>query len=232
LRIKEVPGMRQFTKTIHVLAVGLWFGASVFFSFPVALSLIQTFETEGKKPGSDRPPWFPLPARYNQDPATWNVPDSEPPLFQSAEDVRKEQGVRAFGVAVGPVFGWYFLLQGICGFLALGTALPWSRAEPGVKAHRLRVLVLLLALVTVLAGWPLEKFVSGLRGPRNEATDALLKAAPDVPKSVYDEAVASRRAFGTWHAVGLFLNFGTIALVTVGMALTARLPNRPAKPCG
>jgi hypothetical protein len=122
------------------------------------------------------------------------------------------------------MFDLYFLLQGVCAVIALATALPWSRAEPGVRAHRLRVGVLILALATVLVGWPLERKVSELRGPRNAATDALLQAAPDISESLYREAVEARKRFGAWHGVSTTLNLGTIALVTIAMAQVARLP--------
>jgi hypothetical protein len=222
--------MRPFTKTIHVFAVGLWFGMSIFFTFPVALSLIHAFEAEAAKSDKDRPAWLPLPAQFDKDPEKWIVPDSEKPLFKNAEEVRKEQGVRAFGAAVGPLFDWYFLLQGVCGLVALAAALYWSRAEPTVKAHRLRVLVLLLALITVVAGWPLERYVSVLRVARSQNTDEVLKRAPDIPESVYHDAVAARQTFAAWHTVSLLLNFSTIALVTVAMALAARLPSTHQAP--
>jgi hypothetical protein len=221
----EQAAMFQLAKTLHVLAVGLWFGMAVIFSLPVALSLFATFErlTEDEQ----RPAWLPLPDLYDKDPRAWSSPPSgiAKPPFETVSDVRKEQGSRAAGAAVGPMFDWYFLLQGACAVVALATALPWSRAEPGVRAHRLRVIVLMLAFLTVLVGWPLERKVSELRGPRNEATDALLQAAPDIPESVYREAVEARQAFGMWHGFSTTLNLGTIALVTVAMALAARLPN-------
>jgi hypothetical protein len=216
--------MFQFTKTLHVLAVGLWFGMAVFFSFPVALSLFATFERISES--RQRPAWFPRSELYATDPTTWTPPPAgiDKPPFETARDVEKEQGSRAAGAAVGPMFDGYFLIQGACAVLALGTALPWSRLEPGVRAHKLRVAALILAFLTVLAGWPLQRYVSELRGPRNEKTDVLLQAAPTIPENVYREAVAARRAFGMWHGISTTLNLGTIALVTVAMGLAALLP--------
>lgn len=217
--------MFQFTKTIHVLAVGLWFGMAVFFSFPVALSLFATFERIAQQ--ESRPVWFPPGREFDQDPASWNLTSGTGEsrrIFNSAADVRKEQGVRAAGAAISPMFDWYFLIQGVCAILALVTAIGWSRAEPNMRAHKLRVVVLLVAFATVAAGWPLERQVSALRGPRDAATDSLLSAAPNVSASLYEQAVAARSTFGAWHGVSTLLNLGTIALVTVAMALTARLP--------
>src|SRR5262245_34400659 len=47
-RLKESPAMNSLTRTLHVLAVGLWFGTVVFFSFVVGLSLFSHFEDLAK----------------------------------------------------------------------------------------------------------------------------------------------------------------------------------------
>src|SRR5262249_12058514 len=152
--LQDSPAMRLLAKTLHVLAVGLWFGAAVFFSFVVALSLFDSFESAAKEPrGPKRPVWFPVAGQFDRD----------------AD--RKEQGTRAAGHAVGPLFDAYFLLQGVCGLIAVVTALGRWRAEPGSRVHKLRAVVLLLALGTVAAGWPIEQTVSRLRDERNKAVD-------------------------------------------------------------
>ncbi len=221
--------MRKLAKTLHVLAVGLWFGMAVFFSFVAALSLFGTFERVALE--EPRPAWFPRSSLFEKDPATWSSPPAgiEKPPFATRPDVLHEQGSRAAGAAVGPMFDWYFLLQGVCAVIALATAYPWPRIEPGLRLHRLRVLILLLAFVTVLVGWPLEHKVSELRGPRNAATDALLEAAPNIPEPIYREAVQARQAFGMWHGVSTSLNLVTIILVAGAMAMASRLPGAPAR---
>jgi len=88
-----------------------------------------------------------------------------------------------------------------------------------------RVVVLILAFLSVLAGWPLERKVSDLRVPRNDATDALLRAAPNVSDALYRDASEARKAFGAWHGISTTLNLATIVLVAVATALAARLPN-------
>jgi acyl phosphate:glycerol-3-phosphate acyltransferase len=188
--LPESPAMLQFTKVLHVLAVGLWFGSAVFFSFVAALVLFHTFESLGNVPADQRPTWVPV-----------------------AEPFDKEKGTRLAGAAVGPLFPWYFLIQGVCGLLALATALPWSRAKPSARVHRVRTAVLLLAMLTVVAGWPLVQHVSDLRAARYAADPAVAEAA--------------RAAFGRWHAYSLLLNMVTIGLATVAMALTAWLPAAP-----
>ncbi len=204
-RLRDTTAMQLLARTIHVLALGLWFGSAVFFTFVVAPSLFASFESAAKLGKDERPIWFPLAEPFGTDPA-----------------LQKEQGTRAAGYAVGPMFNYYFLLQGICGFAAVLTALGWSRAEPGNKAHRLRSLVLMAALVTVVVGWPLEQKVTDLRKERHDAVDAAMKATQD--KQLKELAQEKRAEFGRWHFYSLGLNVLTVLLVGVGMALAARLP--------
>jgi acyl-phosphate glycerol 3-phosphate acyltransferase len=184
-QLKDSPAMLSLTKTIHVLALGLWFGGGIFFTFIAALSLFQTFEALGTSPSQERPPWL-------------------------AESFNKKNGTQLAGMAVGPMFPYYFVMQGICGLLAVGTALGWTRAEGGRRLHRVRAVVLTLALLGVLAGWPIAEKVSGLRTDRYSC-DASVATAADAE-------------FGKWHGYSLGLNMATLALVTVGMALAAHLP--------
>jgi glycerol-3-phosphate acyltransferase PlsY len=224
-RLAERPIMQNASKVLHVLAVGLWFGMAVFFSFPVALTLFSTFEAEAAK--KDRPTWFPLPAEYEMQVDKFNL--------------QKDQGTRAAGFAIGPLFDHYFLWQGICGFLATITALSWTRVEPGRRVHRYRVIVLVLAVVTVVLGWPVERKVSELRDGRNLASDRLMQQLKDKGGSAGSKAIeeasgqalAARQDFTTWHLWSLLLNMVTIGLVTAAMAQTAFLPagaNRTPKP--
>jgi glycerol-3-phosphate acyltransferase PlsY len=215
-------------RIVHVLAVGLWFGSAVFFSFPVALSLFGTLEGEARKPASERSVWFPLPDHFDKDPQSWKQPDTagaSKPLFADAEQLRKDQGTRAAGVAISPMFDAYFLVQGVCSLLALLTAVVWWNAVPGRGLHRARVVVLLLASLTVAAGLPLEQKVSKLRVERGQLTDKVLEAAPNFTAADYEAAIRMRADFGRWHTYSLLLNLATIALVTVAMAMTARLPS-------
>jgi hypothetical protein len=177
--------MFSLTKTIHVLALGLWFGSATFFTFVAAPIIFHAFESlaTGADPG--RPTWLPA--------------------------LEKQQGTQLAGLAVGPIFPWFFLLEGVCGLLALVTCLSWMSSESGRAVHKLRFLVLLTAMLTVVVGWPLAQKVSDLRAARYVA----------------DSAIASAAAadFGRWHLYSLGLNFVTLLLVTVAMALAAQLPS-------
>jgi hypothetical protein len=121
-------------------------------------------------------------------------------------------GTRLAGAAVGPMFPLYFALQGACAFIALVTALGWQKQNRGVRVHRWRVVVLLGAALTVLAGWPVVGKVSELRAARYVADAATADAA--------------RAAFGTWHTVSLLLNLAAVALAGVALALVVALPER------
>jgi acyl-phosphate glycerol 3-phosphate acyltransferase len=183
-RLKESASMLYLTKLIHVLTLGLWFGSVVFFTFS-ALIVFDSFKSLTTQI-ANRPDWLP----------TTMTPD---------------QANQLAGYAVGPIFPWYFLLQGVCGVLALVTCLAWSRWEPQAAIHRVRFIVLALALATVIPGLLLSQKVGALRMDRYSREEAV--------------ATAAKAEFGRWHTYSLLLNFVTMGLVTAGMAMTARLPN-------
>jgi acyl-phosphate glycerol 3-phosphate acyltransferase len=212
-RLKEGPVMLQLAKTLHVLAVGLWFGSAVFFT-AMGLVVFGAFEQIAEKPAAERPTWLPLPALYDQAPPSPRFPD---PL-------RKEQGIRVAGAVVGPLFPIYFALQTVCGVVALVTAFGWI-GMPG-SAGKLRAILLAVALGCVAGGWALERKVSDLRVPRDEKTDQVLRNAtpPDAKQSQIAEAEAARRVFVQWHLASVLLNLVTVGFVTAGMGLVAWLP--------
>jgi len=183
-RLKESPAMLLLTKTLHVLFLGLWFGSVVFFTFS-ALLVFQSFEALAEKPATERPSWLP-------------------------NSFTKQEGTQLAGYAVGPIFPWYFLLQGICGLMAVATCLPWSGWDPQHVVHKVRFVLLALALATVIAGWPLAQKVGELRFARY-STDAVV-------------AASAKADFGRLHGYSLLINFATLGLVTAAMALAARMP--------
>ncbi len=211
-RLQESRAMIQFNKTAHVLALGLWFGSAAFFLLVVTVSIFHTFETIGAN--KERPNWFPL----------------EGTVFANHPDGPKEQGSRAAGATVGPLFDWFFPLQGICGLLATATCLSWSRSHPREKAHQARGWLLITALATVLIGWALERQVVELREPRNQAMNAYLQAGAKATESQHQAMLSARKEFALWHLASLGLSFVTLGLVTVAMALAARLPAEAAPP--
>jgi len=202
--------MFSLTKVIHVLALGLWFGATVFFTFVVALSLFDTFATETAPSADKRSFWLPMPPQ----------PDKEHPSEKMAEQLSKEQGSRIAGTAVGPMFRPYYILQVACGLLGGLSALTWF-ARGGV--HKVRTFILLLALGGASAGWWLERKVDALREERSSTSDIVFKnkAPSQDEQNAADDA---RAKFGVWHAYSLFVNLGTLGLVTVAMVMTAFLP--------
>jgi glycerol-3-phosphate acyltransferase PlsY len=206
-QLKDTVIMRQLLKSLHVLSLGLWFGSSVFFTFIVAQTLFQSFETAAQQ--EPRETWFPQPAMYRDVTDVINAP--------------KEQGSRAAGYAISPMFVWYFAVQGACGFIALATALAWF-AQGGV--HRWRVNFLLVAVAFVLIGWPLEQYVSELRVPRNLMTEAFLQDVSDARKK--DAMLDARSEFIRWHLYSVLLNVATIVCVTAAMAMAGNLNGAPS----
>ncbi len=186
-QVSETPIMRTIGKVIHVLAMGLWFGGGFFFTFVAAVLIFQTWRTYGEMSFNERPIWLPVSATLDAD-----------------------GGMRIAGATVGPIFPFYFLLQGVCGLLALITALGFTRAEPSRRVHRIRFLVILAAVLTVIIGWPLSQQVSDLRAKRYDRDPAVAQQAKD--------------DFTRMHLISLFLNFGTVGLTGIAMALAAKLP--------
>lgn len=183
--------MLLLTKTVHVLALGLWFGTVVFFTLVVGLVMFHTFEHLGERPvGPERPEWLP-------------------------QDLDKDKGTRLFGIAIGPLFPWFFTVQGVCGLLAVATALSFP-SEQSPTIQRIRTWVLIAALGTVVAGWPLAQKIGALRLERYSPDPAVAQAA--------------KEAFGPWHSYSLLLTFGTMILVAVAMALAAQLPSGEPRP--
>jgi glycerol-3-phosphate acyltransferase PlsY len=210
-RLREISAMTDLAKIIHIWSLGLWFGTTMFFTFVVGLSLFGSFEAISEKARAERPLWFPLPPEFERPRPSDRFPD---PL-------RKEQGSRAAGMAVSPMFDWYFGIQGVCSFLSLATALGWAGAP--CKVHKIRALVLMLGLLTVAVGWYLDQKVSELRTARNHASDEVLRNAQ--PSSdILAKANEVRADFGRWHGYSLMDNMVTILLVTIAMALAAWLP--------
>ncbi|MBM3993850.1 MAG: glycerol-3-phosphate 1-O-acyltransferase PlsY [Planctomycetes bacterium] len=202
-QLEDTTMMQQLNRSLHVLALGLWFGMAIFFTFVVAFSLFGSFEAMGK--AEKRETWFPRVGDYL--------------AADELVDGPKEQGTRAAGFAIGPMFTWYFALQGVCGFIALATALAFL-SEPG-GVHRWRVNLLLAAVALVLVGWPLERKVHELREPRNRATEVYLLERTD---KAHGEAASARATFGQWHLASVFVNLAAILCVAGAMALAGNLP--------
>ena len=219
-KLEDTGVMRQLTKSLHVLALGLWFGSAVFFTFVVAQGLFGSFEAVAQQPM--RETWFPQGDLYRDATDAINAP--------------KEQGTRAAGHAIGPMFVWYFALQGACGFIALATAFPWVNQPGGSRVHQWRLYVLLAAVLFVLIGWPLERHVSALRVPRNESTEAFLRAVanPNANAATIAERKTemeqARGEFVKWHLVSILLNVATILCVTVAMAMAGNLESAQPQP--
>ena len=209
-RLPPSTVLDQLARTIHVLAMGLWFGGSVFFTFGASLSAFYSFE----RMSQDRPAWLPLSKDFA-------VPND-------AIDGSREQGKRLFGSVVAPIFSWYFIMQAICGLLAMIPALAWSRSYRETKVHRLRSAVLLIGVALVFFNVAIEHKVSVVQVVRNDAVDAYFEKLLSEPSSRPSGAMTDAiRQFGQWHGISVLFNLAVIVMVTVGMCLTASLPRHP-----
>ncbi len=206
--------MLLFSKVVHVLALGLWFGTCVFFTFVVGLTLFSVFGSIAEQEA--RPLWLPLPAEYQKPRPSEHFP----------EPLRKEQGTRVAGAAVGALFPWYYGIQAVCGILAVLTAVLWVDV-PRVGVNRARFFIVAAALITVGAGWWLEHVVHDKGLVREQTSEAVLRN-PQPSDQDIQAADQARADFGRWHFYSLMANFATVGLVTVAMAMAASLPARAA----
>jgi hypothetical protein len=207
--------MFHATRTVHVVALGLWFGSTVFFTFVVGLSLFGGFERLGEDT-SRRPAWFPLPTALTK--------------YTPSEDLLKrlgkEQGTRAAGFGVTPMFDWYFLLQSFCSAAALVTALSWARLSSKVPiVHKIRTVVLLVGVASVALGWWLEQVVSAEGKKRDETSDVILTESPPTAEQLA-AADAARANFGFYHGCSMMVNLVTVLAAGGAMALAAYLPEK------
>jgi acyl-phosphate glycerol 3-phosphate acyltransferase len=113
-QLRDTFLMRQLNRSLHTLALGLWFGMTVFFTFVVALSLLDSFQSLGKR--EERETWFPFSPMYAE--------------VSDEIDGPKEQGTRAGdGVAVLEAVG-------LVAPLARQPAVGRHRLRPGRLAGR------------------------------------------------------------------------------------------------
>jgi acyl-phosphate glycerol 3-phosphate acyltransferase len=141
-QLRDTSMWPTLNRALHVLALGTWCGAALFFNFLAAPAIFESFKEVVKTAPSDR--------------------TAHLPLAPSATEEQKSQlGSALAGAAVGPLFPRFFAMEAVCGAVALITALRWWR-EPG-RVQRWRVLIIALALALVVVSWPISEKVSALR---------------------------------------------------------------------
>jgi hypothetical protein len=187
----EARSMFDFLqRALHLLALALWLGSAVFFSFLAAPTIFASFREVAKSSPGDRTAYV--------------------PINEGLDDTKKDQlGSALAGAAVGPIFPLFFGLHAVCGAIALITAAGWWKRPE--RIHRIRAVLIGVALLTVAIGWPISQKVAELR---------LARFSPD------EGAAAAKDGFVMWHLVSLALSFVTTLLVFAAMVLAARLPER------
>jgi acyl-phosphate glycerol 3-phosphate acyltransferase len=197
-RIGDFTMRQPFLRVLHLLALGLWFGGAAFFNFVAAPAIFESFKTVVFTNPSDRTAGVTI------------IPANDGP-------VRMEALASALaGSAIGPLFPQLFLMETLCGLIALVTALTWWKSG---KLGRSRVIVIGTAVLVVVVDWLISIRVSELRLARFSTDEA--------------SASAAKAAFTSWHLVSLALSCVTTCLAGVALAMAARLPqevrNDPAQ---
>lgn len=149
--------MRQsLLGSVHIFALGLWFGGAAFFNFAAAPAIFASFEKVVNESPSDRTAGIDI-----------------LPANADAETKKKLASALA-GAAVGPIFPKYFAMMTVCGAVAVATGFAWWKLG-GV--HRVRVVLLLIAFGLVLVGWPISDWVTQLRLERLSPDAAIANEA-------------------------------------------------------
>lgn len=156
-QLEDRPMFGTLTRAIHVMSLGLWFGAAVMFNLIVApTQFFEAFPAVVESAPSDRTAYLPL------------APGA-------SEEQRRQLATALAGSAVGPVFPKFFRLQAACAALGLITAFSWW-GRPN-RVHRWRVAIIGLAALTIAIGWPLSERVSELRIQRFDPDPVIAAAA-------------------------------------------------------
>jgi hypothetical protein len=79
----------------------------------------------------------------------------------------------------------------------------------------------------VLIGWPIERKVHELRGPRHQTMEAYLQDRNDEAKA--EAMTDARKEFGEWHGYSVVVNLACILCVTAAMALAGNVGMERAK---
>lgn len=118
--IRKLTGMwQQLVQMIHLLALGLWAGAMVFFSFFTALPIISDWPGRLQQPGH----WLQI--------------------------TEARQATRAAGEVLDILFQRYFPFQVVCGLIAVITAAPSVLNADWLSKVRVGVLVIALILASL-----------------------------------------------------------------------------------
>ena len=214
-RLKETSLLHQIAKTLHVLAVGLWFGSVAFFIL-VGLTVFQSFDALTKPPAQDRESWLPLPDEFAVRKA-------------GVIDGPQEQGRRLAGSVVRPIFPRYFLLQLICTIVALVPALAWAARSSGRWIHRGRCGVLLIGFMLIVVNMSMAGCVHEAQKTANQRVDDYLSDYLREKHPRHEQEVAMRIArgeFQVWHGASMIINVVTLLMATAAMGLAASLPRR------
>lgn len=194
--------MFSLFRTLVLLALGLWLGAMVYFSFFAAVPIL------GQLPKllTEERSWL----RRELVPSAAVVGEEE---RRQAEALRQVQGRRLAGEALDVLFGTYFPFQAACASAAVvgGLALLPSG---GRRARAALLFTGLAAAGVVLNILWLARQVKRLRLDRY-SPDPEIRQAADA-------------AFSTWHNVSLGIDMAGLACVLCAFLIAANIGQKPA----
>ena len=149
--------LARIGRELHLVALGLWLGGSVFFNLIAAPRIFDSFKAVVADAPCDRTAFVAIAAGLDE-----------------AEKAKLASALA--GAAVGPIFPAYFALSAVCAAVALIGALGWATTQRGWE-NRARVIVLALAGGIVAVSYPVAQEVTRLRLERLSADPALAEAA-------------------------------------------------------
>ncbi len=156
--IRESAKLHTIQRCFHVLAVGSWFGAGLFFNLIAALPIFDSFKQVVAEQPSDRT------AYQRIQPET------------ASEEEQAALANALAGAAVGPLFPRYFVLSGLCCVVVGMTSWGLWRTAP-TRVQKLRLILALIGVALVAVGWPISEQVSRLRLERFAPDTAVASAA-------------------------------------------------------
>lgn len=156
-RLGQSYMLARIGRELHLVALGLWLGSSVFFNLIAAPRIFDTFKAVVADAPSDRTAHVAIAAGLSE------------------TDQAKLASALA-GAAVGPIFPAYFALSAGCALVALIGAVGWAVTHAG-REDRARAVVLALAALVVAVNYPVAQEVTRLRLERLSDDLAIAEAA-------------------------------------------------------
>lgn len=183
---------RGLEKSMLQLALGLWIGSYVFFTFVVGPGVFNWFE---KAVLQENPPyWLVVPEVLKQ-----KAPEGMP------NPLEKEQASRLAGLVVTPIFKIYYPMQACCAFFVLLLINGKVFVKDFRKVGKSSTILFFVAAIMIVANWFLLGPTEKARLKRANSTDVyVLASAENKPK--LETILSDRKEFAKIHGISLIIN--------------------------